>query len=153
MSRAAATAETTADDRAAHERDDHDHQQVQEDLRVERELVVQRLEQQGEQRQRHQPPMPCRSSCRLPAQPELAGDPARHRVVEQVLAADVRDLGAHLRTQGTLVTVTDGSNSSLPFSRSAVWLWSRFCHQCSTTYSGMTTETTSPGCSRSSWWT
>ena len=39
--------------------------------------------------------------------------------------------------QGTLVTMTPGSNSNRPFNRSALWLWSRFSHQCPTTYSGM----------------
>ena len=48
-------------------------------------------------------------------------------------------------THGTLVTVTDGSNSSRAFSLSAVWLWRRFSHQCPTTYSGMMIEITSPG--------
>ena len=52
------------------------------------------------------------------------------------------------RTHGMLVTVTEGSNSNLPLSRSAVWLWRRCSHQWATTYSGMKIETTSPGCSR-----
>ena len=43
-------------------------------------------------------------------------------------------------THGTLVTVTDGSNSRRALSRSAVWLCSRCCHQWPTTYSGMMIE-------------
>ena len=86
------------------------------------------------------------------AQSLAPGRALRSGVVQQVLGAEVGDLGlgAHRSTQGTLVTLTDGSNSNRPLSRSAVWLCSRFCHQCSTTYSGITTETTSPGFSRSS---
>ena len=38
-------------DRAADERDHDDHQQVEQDLAVEVELVVDRIEQQGQQRQ------------------------------------------------------------------------------------------------------
>ena len=38
---------------------------------------------------------------------------------------------------GTLVTITPGSKSSRLFSRSALWLCSRFSHQWPTTYSGM----------------
>ena len=36
-------------------------------------------------------------------------------------------------------------NSSLPFSRSALWLCSTCSHQCPTTYSGMNTVTTVRG--------
>ncbi len=46
---------------------------------------------------------------------------------------------------GTLVTITPGWNSSLPLSRSALWLCSSCSHQWPTTYSGMNTETTSRG--------
>ena len=89
-------------------------------------------------------------SWRRRLRPSSRASRLRRRVVEQVLAADVPTVISALTasTQGTLVTVTDGSNRSRPFRRSAVWLWSRCCHQCSTTYSGMTTEITSPGCSR-----
>ena len=47
--------------------------------------------------------------------------------------------------QGTLVTITPGSNSSRAFSRSALWLCSSCSHQRPTTYSGMNTVTTSRG--------
>src|SRR5829696_7060717 len=50
-----------------------------------------------------------------------------------------------LNCHGTDVTITFGMNSSLPFSRSALWLWSTCSHQCPTTYSGMNTVTTVRG--------
>jgi len=46
---------------------------------------------------------------------------------------------------GTDVTITLGSNSSLPFSRNALWLCSTCYHQSPTTYSGMNTVTTVRG--------
>jgi hypothetical protein len=46
---------------------------------------------------------------------------------------------------GTLVTITPGSNSSRPLMRRALWLCSRCSHQRPTTYSGMKTVTTSRG--------
>src|SRR6185436_8305628 len=95
-----------------------------------------------------------------PAEPERARQALRGRLVEQVLAAYVGHLprlhlpgsssSAPPSTHGTLVTATCGSNSSLAFRRRAVWLWSRFCHQCATTYSGITIEITSPGFSLTS---
>src|SRR6478736_2270947 len=50
-----------------------------------------------------------------------------------------------LNCHGTDVTITFGMNSSLPFSRSALWLCSTCSHQCPTTYSGMNTVTTVRG--------
>ena len=90
----------------------------------------------------------CRSACRRP--------PARSARVPRCgpaagaagpsgrigrLAAPALESSCH----GTLVTITPGSNSSRPFSRSADWLCSSCSHQCPTTYSGMNTLTTSRG--------
>src|SRR5918998_2796397 len=49
--------------------------------------------------------------------------------------------------QGTLVTITPGSNSNRPLIRSALWLCRICSHQWPTTYSGMNTVTTQRGLS------
>ncbi len=140
------------------ERDDDHRQQVEQDLSLERQRVARGDQQQREQRE------PAdgyreRGEPAAAAEARPRGPGRRNRLVEEVLCADVLDAGADahgrtscLRTHGTLVTVTDGSNRSRPFSRNAVWLCRRFCHQCSTTYSGMTMEIMSPGCSLRRCW-
>ena len=143
-----------AGDRHGHPADHRHHhheQQVEQHLALERERLACAVEQQRQQReaeQRHG------RAGHEPAPPEAAHRRARrrHRVGEQVVGAHVRDpLGRRGHrssaplTHGTLVTVIHGSKSSLAFSRSAVWLWSRFSHQWPTTYSGMMIEMTSPG--------
>ena len=69
------------------------------------------------------------------------GSPAVRAGVSSALATRSEDGSCH----GTFVTITPGWNSSLPLSRSALWLCSSCSHQCPTTYSGMNTVTTSRG--------
>lgn len=59
---------------------------------------------------------------------------------------------ADSRRYGTSITATPGVNSSLALSRSAFWLCSGCSHQWPTTYSGMTTDSTSPPSVAASSW-
>ena len=114
-----------ADQDTSDQGDPDDHQQVDEDLAVKREKALGLAQQERQQRQADEGNSEP-GQLAAPRQPQACGAPDRDRLVEQVLASQVGDLGlAHSDspiTHGTLVTVTEGSNRSRPFSRSAVWL-------------------------------